>query len=162
MNVKSRTRIKHGPMDSPRKCGPPHFSFSQQTSFPAQMSAKQKTAEQHQRTMHSRPKIHVISSQKMQRRHRHEFNCLPSPDPCLPLRFMPGRSRQIQQRRICMEILSPAGTAIPQIQQPPQTHRGHNHTVGGHTCRPFETRPLCPFDDRQHNIGRMAPEIKFH
>jgi hypothetical protein len=28
-----------------------------------------------------------------------------------------------------VEILSPAGTAIPRIQQPPQTHRGHNHTV---------------------------------
>ena len=77
-----------------------------------------KTAE-HQRTMHIRPKILVISSRKMQRRHRHEFDRLPSPDPRLSLRFMPGRSRRIQRRRICVEILSPTGTAIPRIQQPP-------------------------------------------
>jgi hypothetical protein len=91
-----------------------------------------------------------------------EFDCLPSPDPRLSLRFMPRRSRQIQRRGICVEILSPIGTTIPRIQQPPRTHRGHNHNVGGHSSRPFETWRLCPFNDRQHNIGRMAPEIKFH
>ena len=89
MDVESRARVKHGPMDSPRQCGPPHFSFPQQTSPPTQTSAKQKTAED-QRRMHSRPKIPVISSRKMQRRHRHEFDRLPSPDPRLSLRFMPG------------------------------------------------------------------------
>ncbi len=123
---------------------------------PTQTSAKQKTAE------HQRPKIPIISSRKMQRRHQHEFDRLPSPDPHLSLRFLPGRSRWIQRRRICVEILSPSGTAILRIQQPPRTHCGHNHNVGGHSSRPFETWRLCPFNDRQHNIGRMAPEIKFH
>ncbi len=161
MDVESRARVKRGPMDSPRQCGPPHFSFPQQASLSAQTSAKQKTAE-HQQRMCRGPKIPAISFGKMQRRHRHEFNRLPSPDPRLSLRFMPGRSRRIERRRICVEILPPAGTEIPHIQQPPQTHRGHNHTMGRHTRRTFKTRQLCPFDDRQHNIGRMAPKIKFH
>ena len=158
MDIESRARVKHGPMDSSWQCGPPHFSFPQQASPPTQTPAKQKTAE-HQRTMHSRPKIPVISSRKMQRRHRHEFDRLPSPDPRLSLRFMPGRSRRIQRRGICMEILSPIGTAIPRIQQPPRTHRGHYHNVGRHSSRTFETWRLCPFDDRQHNISRMASKI---
>ena len=112
--------------------------------------------------MHSRPKIPVISSRKMQRRHRHEFDRLPSPDPRLSLRFMPGRSRRIQRRGICVEILSPIGTTIPGIQQPPRTHRGHYHNVGRHSSRTFETWRLCPFDDRQHNLGRLATKVKFH
>ena len=98
----------------------------------------------------------------MQRRHRHEFDRLLSPDPRLSLRFMPGRSRRIQRRGFCVETLSPIGTAIPCIQQPPRTHRGHYHNVGRHSSRTFETWRLCPFNDRQHNISRMAPEIKFH
>ena len=160
MDIKGRAGNEHWTMGSPRKNCSHHPPFSQQAVF-SQTKSREQAADHNRQKVQRRSTSLTVCTREMPPRHLSKSDSLPTTGSRLQIGLMPVRTRTVQPQRFRLALLTSRQPTVPRIKQLPQAPHSNNHSVDQYHCWSTQKRRLRTFNDRQHNLRRLAADVEF-